>query len=226
MDQRAATTLLPVAGRVLVAHSGRDLEDNHHIDADAPAQRWAFDLLGLNSEMRLFRGTGAALHDWAAVGMPVVATEAGTVAEMIDGEPDLLPGEPPSTEKPGGNVVAVCHDDGTWTLMGHLRQGSLRTHLLGARVEAGTVLGEVGNSGFSGAPHLHVHRQISDEPFDPSGLGLDMHFDNVVRVGMYHGGFERDFMDWPEHITPAVVRVPLPHAARRGEVLDPVSRSE
>jgi hypothetical protein len=88
--------LLPVSGRVMVVHSGRDLEDNHHISEEAPAQYFAYDLLGLDEDMRLFRGGGTTLEQWAGFGMDVVAPEDGFVEVAKDGEADLEPRQEPA----------------------------------------------------------------------------------------------------------------------------------
>ena len=50
---------------------------------------------------------------------------------------------------------------GTTSLYGHLKQGSLRVHV-GEQVRRGQVLGEVGDSGNSGEPHLHL--QVQNKP--------------------------------------------------------------
>jgi hypothetical protein len=112
------------------------------------------------------------------------------------------------------------HDDGSWTHLGHLKAGSVATGLLGTRVVAGTKIGELGNSGFSGGPHLHVHRQFSDDPMDPHGVAIDMHFTNVVRPARFDGAVEIDVFAWPDHFVAASPDIALPHPARRGDVLD------
>ena len=50
---------------------------------------------------------------------------------------------------------------GTTSLYGHLQQGSLRVHV-GDQVRRGQVLGQVGDSGNTGEPHLHL--QVQNKP--------------------------------------------------------------
>jgi len=72
-----------------------------------------------------------------------------------EGEPDIGPNV--------GNHIMVELETGNVAFYAHLRNGSSRV-AVGDRVEAETVLGAVGNSGNTTAPHLHVHvlDQMSD----------------------------------------------------------------
>ncbi len=61
-----------------------------------------------------------------------------------------------------GNYVIIRLDGGGWVLLGHLRQGSVAV-TVGMRVEIGTYVGLVGNSGRSPAAHLHLHVQVGPQ---------------------------------------------------------------
>jgi murein DD-endopeptidase MepM/ murein hydrolase activator NlpD len=65
-----------------------------------------------------------------------------------------------------GYAVTVQHEDGTETIYGHSRKLFVQE---GQQVEAGEVLGEVGNTGFALGPHLHieVHVEGAPHPTDP-----------------------------------------------------------
>ncbi|SDB84713.1 M23 family metallopeptidase [Williamwhitmania taraxaci] len=63
-----------------------------------------------------------------------------------------------------GNVVMVDHGFGFKTLYAHLSSISVRT---GQRVKRGDVVGRVGNSGMSMAPHLHYEVLKNDTPINP-----------------------------------------------------------
>jgi murein DD-endopeptidase MepM/ murein hydrolase activator NlpD len=69
------------------------------------------------------------------------------------------------------NLVNVRYDDGPdcgsingdkkyYSLYLHLKKGSVRVKK-GDRISAGTVIGEVGNSGWSTGAHLHVEVNLS-----------------------------------------------------------------
>lgn len=79
-----------------------------------------------------------------------------------------------------GNHVIVAHDDGTAAVYAHLRMRSLRVEL-GQRVGAGEQLGEVGNTGNSSEPHLHVHLMDRANPY--AAAGLKMTWEDIDRPG-------------------------------------------
>ena len=71
-----------------------------------------------------------------------------------------------------GNVVIVEHPNEEFSSYVHLKRGSVRVKV-GDKVEAGTVLGQVGQSGNSLTPHLHF--QVSNK----DGRSLPVQFGNV-----------------------------------------------
>ena len=70
-----------------------------------------------------------------------------------------------------GNAVTVKLKDGRYTLYGHMSRIATRK---GARIKAGAKIGEVGSSGNSTGPHLHLQIQRGGESAtDPlSWLGV------------------------------------------------------
>lgn len=64
-----------------------------------------------------------------------------------------------------GNWIEVKHDDGTSSRYGHLNSRDVQ---VGQRVEAGQVIGTVGNTGTSTGAHLHFEvRNASGQAVDP-----------------------------------------------------------
>ena len=83
----------------------------------------------------------------------VVAAAGGTLVARRDGEFDRnceFRGSPTTP-----NAVSIRQDDGLTARYLHFRRGSVTALPIGARVEAGDVLGLVGSSGPSSVPHLH-----------------------------------------------------------------------
>lgn len=89
---------------------------------------------------------------------PVYSPAAGIVESVRNDVPDNPLGISNFAEM-WGNHVIVRLDAGGWAMLAHLRQGSVVV-LPGMRVEFGTYLGQVGNSGRSPTPHLHLHAQV------------------------------------------------------------------
>ena len=212
---------LPVDGRVVVTESGANVEHNHHVHPDVPNQHHAYDLLGIDDGGRLHVDDGDRVEEWIGWGMPIVAAGAGEVIGVHDGMRDLAIGEELAPDEHGyGNRVAIRHDDGSVTWYAHLQQGSVRGELLGTRVAAGTVLGRMGNSGNSDAPHLHVQRQVGAAgSYDPAAIGVALAFEGARLVGSYRFSPDAGFTHW----TPAGEQPQQPRVAHRGDVLEPVS---
>jgi murein DD-endopeptidase MepM/ murein hydrolase activator NlpD len=91
----------------------------------------------------------------AAVGTPIRAAQSGLVV-YSDNE---LRGY--------GNLVMVVHPDGSVAVYAHCRATFV---FPGQHVNAGQVIAEVGNTGFSRGPHLHFEYRVAGMPRDPQPL--------------------------------------------------------
>lgn len=118
------------------------------------------------------KGTDFGLPSFAAMraGVNVLASAPGVVMGLRDGEPDTGIG-PGTQDKECGNGVVLDHGDGWQTQYCHMKRGSV-TVRKGQRVEVGEMLGQVGFSGQTQFPHVHLsvrrNGQVVD-PFDPDG---------------------------------------------------------
>ena len=130
------------------------------------AQRFAIDWLKLDEQGRLRSGPVSDVASYAGYGKKLLAVADGVVVATLDGLPDQVPpnNPDPSTvtiENLDGNHVVLDIGDGFFAFYAHIKPGSVRVRV-GQKVRAGTVLGRLGNSGNSRAPHLHFH--IMDGP--------------------------------------------------------------
>ena len=122
------------------------------------------------------KGTDFALNSLAvqAAGVDVIAAASGVVRGVRDELPDILYGRPGAPELNGrdcGNGVVIDHGDGWETQYCHLALGSVAV-TSGARVERGAILGQVGLSGRTEFPHLHLSLRQNGatiDPFEPDG---------------------------------------------------------
>jgi hypothetical protein len=102
-------------------------------------------------------------------GVDVIAAAPGIVIGIRDGMPDIAHGTAGAPELDGrdcGNGVLVDHGAGWQTQYCHMKEGSLRTHK-GQTVAAGDILGQVGLSGRTEFPHLHLTVRKDGETVDP-----------------------------------------------------------
>ena len=167
---------------VLTAHRGGIVPVNGGLVA---AERFAIDFVQLDKQGRLFSGPIGQLSGYPGYGRQVLSVAAGTVVGTHDGEPDQIPpNEPPfSLDTAGGNWVVVDIGGGHFAFYAHLQPRSL-TVKTGDRVRQGQVLGLLGNSGNSTAPHLHFH--IMNGPSTPVAVSLPYEFANLHQFGHCH----------------------------------------
>ena len=84
-----------------------------------------------------------------------------------------------------GDVGDAAVPDGTVAVLAHLRRGS-PTVAAGAKVRAGQVLGQCGNSGNSSDPHVHV--QLMDGPDITTATGLPFTWTYLEEEGAVRTG--------------------------------------
>jgi hypothetical protein len=135
-------------------------------------ERFAIDWMQLDKSDLIFTGDGSKLSDYAYYGAPIYSAADGVVVNTYDGAQEQVPNAPAKgidTENIGGNMVVVDIGGGAFALYAHMQKGSLRVKL-GDRVKSGDVLGLLGNTGNSTAPHLHFHIMDGPSPLDANGL--------------------------------------------------------
>lgn len=122
-------------------------------------------------------GTDIRLPNLAAMraGVAVLAPADGTVLRVRDGMPDRSIRSGSGTletaiaaldGKDCGNGILIAHADGYETMLCHLRQGSVRV-APGDRVTAGTAIAQVGLSGRTEFPHVHMTLSRNGTKLDP-----------------------------------------------------------
>lgn len=169
---RGAVPLGPVlsGGTFMVAQGGSTPAINYHMAH--PVMRYAVDLIGVGALGRPMKGWfPAPPSEYAIFGAEVLAPLSGRVVALQEGLPDL---SVPRTDalRPAGNHVVIRSTlaDGRVVnvILAHLKQGSVRVSL-GADVRQGEVIGQVGNSGNTTEPHLHLGVNEHAEDGDPFG---------------------------------------------------------
>lgn len=177
----------PVRGRWTVVHSPASAVPSHGVRGYG--QSHAVDIIhprpeGTTPSYPLLGGFERP-EGFSSFGEPIHAVADGTVVSVVDGRRDHRSrtswlafaymmvidglrdlGGPAAVV---GNHVVIDHGGTVFSLSAHLRRGSARV-AVGDRIVAGDVIGEVGNSGNTSEPHLHVQLMDRARPLRAAGL--------------------------------------------------------
>lgn len=144
-DAPHRSTLLPTNGTLL------------------PIETFAIDWQRIRNGV-YFRGDGEAVGDYPGYGARIRSVAPGRVVAVVDDLPEApinhLPVAPTvhSADEFPGNHAVIKIGPRKYAVYAHLQPGSVRVKP-GQRVRTGQVLGLLGNSGNSTAPHLHFSLQ-------------------------------------------------------------------
>ena len=144
----------PLNERALVGWGGDRLEANYHVIK--PNERWAYDILIPPAEVK-----SSKLKAYGIYGARVMVPASGTVVSINNDEKDLVPGSDDFQSMPGNHIYLRLDETGTFLVLAHLKKGSIKVKE-GQHVNEGEFLAQVGNSGSSSEPHLHIHHQRQD----------------------------------------------------------------
>jgi hypothetical protein len=164
------------------AHRGSGLAANGWIYY---GQRFAIDWMRLDDAGRLVHGDPADVHNYACYGVDVLAVANGTVVQVLDALGDQPPGKLPdpktmTVENVLGNHVILDLGAGVYAFYAHLEKGSVGV-AKGQHVKRGDVLGKLGNSGNTSAPHLHFH--LMEGPSALASNGIPYLIDSFALAG-------------------------------------------
>ena len=149
------------SGKQVVLHGGASPFTNGHFHVRP--QNHALDIVGLNA-MGMRAGSiagGADLEKYVIYGEQIYSPVDGTVAIVVDEFEDQ---NPPKTdvEHLAGNHILIESGE-VEILLAHLKKGSIAVKV-GDRVTINSLLGQVGNTGNTSEPHLHIHVERGGTP--------------------------------------------------------------
>ncbi|MCB1704518.1 MAG: M23 family metallopeptidase [Halioglobus sp.] len=153
------------------------------------AQRFAIDWMKIGDNGKLFDGDPSEVTSWHNYGEPVMAVANGTVVQVLDELDDQPPGTLPdpltiTIDTVDGNHVILDIGGGVYVFYAHLRRGSIRVKE-GDTVQMGEVIAELGNSGNTSAPHLHLHFMDSPSALAADGIPFQfLGFQTTGRIDM------------------------------------------
>jgi hypothetical protein len=213
---------LPLRGEWSIERSPADRIPSH--GTDLLGQRYAYDLVRTDHRRGLHvhpAGTlrwlllGGRTRDCYGWGQPVHAALDGVIVQAVDGVGERQWVHPVRESwlavkttvrfarggldpiRLAGNHVIMA-TGATYALYAHLAPGSVAV-TRGQRVRVGEVLGRVGHTGNSTAPHLHFHLMDSADPPQAGGIPCAFAAYLVERDGQWQR-VERGIPHRREHI--------------------------
>jgi len=176
--QEAVVIGPPLRGGRWIAADGCCLA-HRHVRAALPingkftvAQRFAIDWEKLSEDDLIYVGDPLDVNNYFSYGEEIIAVASGRVVTAVDKYEDQIPGQlPPGLpiEEADGNYVVIDIGGGNFAFYAHMIKGSI-TVKEGDFVTRGQVIGHLGNSGNTSAPHLHFHMLAGPASLGSNGL--------------------------------------------------------
>jgi murein DD-endopeptidase MepM/ murein hydrolase activator NlpD len=146
-------------------------------------ERYCVDWNKIDASGNPYHGDLTLYTNWYIYGQNVYAVENGTVIAVTDGMPDQFPVGTVSNVNlynGGGNSVVIYIAGVGYAIYGHMIPNSILVKA-GQEVIKGQIIGKVGNSGNSQAPHLHFGLH-TEYPYYISE-GLPYYIDSMDKTG-------------------------------------------
>jgi murein DD-endopeptidase MepM/ murein hydrolase activator NlpD len=147
--------------------------------------RFTIDFVRLDGEGRTARGDRDVVANALGYGADVLAVAEATVAATRDDRlevPRVSARVKHAQDDAAGNYVSLDLGDGRFAVYEHLKPGSVRVRP-GQRVSRGDVVAQLGFTGDSTGPHLHLH--VADAAPPLAGEGRPFVFDRFEVLGRY-----------------------------------------
>ncbi|WP_171014969.1 M23 family metallopeptidase [Culicoidibacter larvae] len=162
----------PFKNPTVVGWGGDDPQGNlpHAIWA---SERWAYDIVS-----EPYNTGSTNLEAYGIYGEKVYAPVSGTIVQVVIDEPDVAPNTDKFSIAEGNHVYIHVAATDSYVLLSHLKQGTIDLKV-GDSVEVGDYIGEIGNSGSTSEPHLHMHHQKQhpkDVLIPTAAIGLPLYF--------------------------------------------------
>lgn len=148
-------------GRQVVLHGGASPFINGHFHVKP--QNYALDIVGLNPAGRRASSIsgGSDLENYTIYGVAVYSPLNGVVAVAVDEYDDQKPPQTDINHLAGNHIL--IENEGVEVLLAHLKKGTIKVNV-GDSVTTNTLLGQVGNTGNTSEPHLHMHVEKDGKP--------------------------------------------------------------
>ena len=176
----------------ITSHRGAVIAVNGQQNAP---ERFAIDWVQIGKDRKMYSGDGSKLTDFAYFGDPIHSVADGVVVNNWNESDEQVPLKPAVGLVPasiGGNMLVVDIGGSAYAFYAHFQRNSLKAKV-GDRVTKGQVLGLLGNTGNTDAPHLHFH--LMDGPVPLYANGLPFVLEHFTSEGVLGGGGIDDLFD-------------------------------
>ena len=165
-------------------------------------QRYAQDYIYLDPVTgEAVSGNETVARNYYGFGKEITAVAGGTVVDSRDGTPDIeitTQKMPASVDTAAGNYVIIDIGNKKYACYAHMVNGSVRVKK-GDTVTEGQVIGLMGNSGNSDAPHLHF-QVVTDTPLFLGAEGYPIIYRSFNVTGRFNEtSMEETFFREPVH---------------------------
>ena len=179
-------TCLVTDGHDFLSHHRRNFPLTHRliqqIGITANNSRFAYDFVVVNRELQMFKKTPCRNEDFFCWGEPVYCPGDGKIASASSDRPDNPLYDPPpfdleahvkdpdaAMKKHLGNYTIIDHGNDEFSILAHMQMDSVQVKA-GAKAAKGELIGQIGNSGDSGFPHIHYQFQNGRDLRTSEGL--------------------------------------------------------
>ncbi|ACB85116.1 M23 family metallopeptidase [Natranaerobius thermophilus] len=172
--------ILPVKGSWVVTNNYNDIYSHRR----TLSQEFALDFIQMNSDFVLTTNGNTSNKNYSCYGEEVYAIADGEVVDCFADFPENPPGFGSRLDKEKwseleykhgfvtsmlGNYITIKHGRNEYSLYAHLIPRSLKVTTRD-KVHQGDIIGEIGNSGNSDAPHLHFQLMSGSDFLTARGL--------------------------------------------------------
>lgn len=133
-------------------------------DDDRSFTLWPSECYAYDIKKEPYDITSTNLNDYGIFGADVVSPVNGTIFSVKSDEPETEINGDKYTSVLGNYMFIKIDGSNTYMILSHLKQNSIKV-VKGEHVTEGMLLGQVGNSGASQKPHLHIQHQRNN-PLD------------------------------------------------------------
>ena len=169
------------------------------------SQRFAIDWEKLNDQNLIYEGDPLDVTSYFAYGQEILSVGEGRVVIAVDKYDDQIPGELPPfipLEEGDGNHIVIDLGNGNFALYAHMKKSTI-TVREGDFVTRGQVLGLLGNSGNTSAPHLHFHMMTGPSTFGSDGIPYMIYqYDLIGKAESIEAFDEAEINGTPIEISP------------------------